>query len=140
MYVDAISLGATSPLPYEETLAACREALAEQEFGVLHEFDFQAAVLSKTGEDIGPYRVLAACHPASAAQALQAVPSVGVLLPCNVAVFQRDGKVIVRAVNPKSQMKLLDRDEIDEVAADISERLHNVVNAVAHLADVATSK
>lgn len=134
MYVDAISLGTTSPLPFDETLLACREALAAEQFGVLHEFDFQAAILTKTGEDIGPYRVLAACHPASAAEALTAVPSVGVLLPCNVAVFERDGKVIVRAVNPKSQLKLLDRDEIDQVADDISERLHNVLDTIARVA------
>ena len=131
MYVDAISLGTTSPLPFEQTLTNCRQALADAGFGVLHEFDFQAAVLTKTGTDIGPYVVLAACHPESAAIALQAVPSVGVLLPCNVAVFERDDKVVVRAVNPKSQLKLLDRDEIDDVATDIGDRLHQVLATIA---------
>jgi uncharacterized protein (DUF302 family) len=131
MFVDAISIGTTSPLPFSRTLDACRAALADQGFGVLHEFDFQAAVLDKTGTDIGPYRVLAACHPASAAQALSAVPSIGVLLPCNLAVFERDDAVYVRSVNPKPQMRLLDRDEIDEVAEDITDRLHRVLDAIA---------
>lgn len=131
MYVDAISLGTTSPLSFEATLEACRDALEAEGFGILHEFDFQAAVLKNTGTDIGPYRVLAACHPESAAEALQAVPSIGVLLPCNVAVYERDHKVIVRAVNPKTQMELLDRDEVDDLAADISDRLHNVLHTVA---------
>jgi len=130
MFIDAISLGTSSTLSFDDTVQACRAALANEQFGILHEFDFQAAIVNKTGTDIGPYRVLAACHPASAADALGAVPSVGVLLPCNVAVYERDGHVVVKAVNPKPLMAAVDRDEVDAVAEDIFARLRRVVKSV----------
>lgn len=131
MFVDAISLGTTCSLPFDEAVELCRSGLVAQGFGILHEFDFQDAIVTKTGTDIGSYRVLAACHPESAPTALQEVPSIGVLLPCNVAIYQSDDHVVIKTVNPKPQMDLLDRDEVDAVAHDISERLHRFLSAIA---------
>ena len=117
-------------LPFAETVARCRAELAREGFGVLTEIDIQAKLKEKLGVDVPRNLILGACHPPSAFRALQAVPEVSVLLPCNVAVATEDGRTIVRAMNPKGAMKLLGNAALDEVAAEVGAALSRVVAAV----------
>ena len=76
--------------PYDETVQAVREALGEQGFGVLTEIDVQATLKKKLDVDVPAQVILGACRPPLAHAALQAEPSIGLLLPCNVVVYERD--------------------------------------------------
>lgn len=140
MFVDAISLGIRSSLTFEETVNATRAALLDNGFGVPHQFDFQQTVLEQTGEDIGPYVTLAACHAPTAASALKVTPSVGTVLACNVAIFERDNHVLVHAINPATQMRLFDRRELDDAASDIAALLTDVLTSVASLSSLTVSE
>lgn len=130
MITTEIALETHSELSFNDAVDRCREALLDQGFGVLATLDFQATLQLKTDTDIGPYLVLAACHPASAAQALRNVPEIGVLLPCNVCISVENGTTIVRAVNPISVMGMVDNEAVEDMAHDIASRLRAVLTAV----------
>ncbi|MGZ8769901.1 MAG: DUF302 domain-containing protein, partial [Aeromicrobium sp.] len=87
--------------PYEQTVAAVREALAEQGFGVLSEIDVQATLREKRGLAMEPYVILGACNPDLAAQALDVDRAVGVLLPCNVVVTADGNRSTVMVLDPQ---------------------------------------
>lgn len=117
-------------LPFAETVARCREALAREGFGVLTEIDVQATLKKKLDVDREPYLILGACHPPSAHRALTAVPEVGVLLPCNVTISLERGKTVVRAMNPEAALGLLASPIVADVAREVGAALRRVVEAV----------
>ncbi len=119
---------------FADTVARCREALPKEGFGVLTEIDIQAKLKEKLGVDVEPNLILGACHPPSAHQALQVMPEVGVLLPCNVTVSVEAGRTIVRAMNPEGAMRMLGNPRLDQIAREVGVRLRRV------LADVAGSQ
>ncbi len=114
-------------LSFEQAVEAARSALEERGFGSLCEIDVQAKLKEKLDVDIGPYLILGACNPALARQALAAEPDLGVLLPCNVAVYERDGEARVAAVSPERMLSIVGNDELDPVAADVGERFEGVL-------------
>ncbi len=116
--------------PFDAAVERCRQALAEEGFGVLTEIDVQATLKKKLGVDREPYVILGACHPPSAHRALTAVPQVGVLLPCNVTVSVEDGATVVRAMNPGAVMEILDHPALEEVGEEVGAALQRVVAAV----------
>ncbi len=87
---------------FDDTVDACRAALADEGFGVLTEIDMAATLQSKLGGEHEPYLILGACHPSSAHQLIGAMPALGVLLPCNVIVSSEDDRVMVRAMDPSA--------------------------------------
>lgn len=117
-------------LSFEEAIERCRVELAKEGFGVLTEIDIQAKLKEKLNVDTDPYIILGACHPPSAFRALQAVPEVGVLLPCNVTVSIEGGKTIVRAMNPDAAMQVLHDPEIGAVASEVGESLRRVLDRI----------
>lgn len=125
-----IAFEAVTDLPFDDAVARCRSELAREGFGVLTEIDIQAKLKEKLGVDVPRNLILGACHPPSAHRALQAVPQVAVLLPCNVAVAVEDGRTVVRAMNPAGAMRLLGNAALDEVAAEVGAALRRVVAAV----------
>ncbi|MBZ0112484.1 MAG: DUF302 domain-containing protein [Thermoanaerobaculia bacterium] len=126
----AVAYEASSPLPFAETLARCREELAKEQLGVLSEIDIQAKLAEKLGIEGEPYVILGACHPPSAHRALEAVPEVGVLLPCNMTVSVEQGRTMVRAMRPDAVMGILDHPALAEVGKDVGARLARVIEAV----------
>lgn len=126
-----IAYEVVTELPFDEAVARCRAELAREGFGVLTEIDIQAKLKEKLGVDVERNLILGACHPPSAYRALQAMPEVAVLLPCNVAVAVEGGRTVVRAMNPEGAMKLLGNPALDAVAAEVGAALRRVVAKVA---------
>ncbi|HUP22224.1 MAG TPA: DUF302 domain-containing protein [Thermoanaerobaculia bacterium] len=127
-----VAFEATSDLPFAEAVARCRSELAREGFGVLTEIDLQAKLKEKLGVELEPNVILGACHPPSALRAIRAVPAVSVLLPCNVCVAVERGRTVVRAMNPKAAMSLLDDPEIAKVAEEVGAALARVVERASH--------
>ena len=122
---------ATVPMPFAEALAATREALGEQGFGVLTEIDLQATMKAKLDADIAPQVILGACRPPLAHAALQAEPSVGLLLPCNVVVRGVDeGTTVVEALDPHVMVELTGNPHLADVADEAGRRLTAALGAL----------
>lgn len=112
----------------EQAIARVREALATEGFGVLTEIDVKATLKKKLGVDRKPYVILGACNPGLAHQALEAEPAIGVLLPCNVDVFEgEDGATWVQAVRPSTLFRVVDNPAVRPIAEDVDARLQRVL-------------
>ncbi|MBS1271786.1 MAG: hypothetical protein MAGBODY4_00918 [Candidatus Marinimicrobia bacterium] len=119
-------------LSYEDALKRTEAELKERGFGVLTEIDVKATLKKKLDEDINNYKILGACNPPYAHQALQMEQELGLLLPCNVIVYTADnGETIVSSVNAKAMLSVVDNPEMDEVASEITNMLKEAVDAVA---------
>ncbi len=117
-----------TPLSYAEALEAVTAALKTEGFGVLTEIDVQATLKAKLGAEVAPYKILGACNPPLAHQALSTEPEIGLLLPCNVIVYtDTDGRTTVSAIDPESQFALVERDDLALLAREVGERLRRVL-------------
>ena len=121
------ALGTTFRKPFDETVAAVREALGEQGFGVLTEIDLKATLKKKLDVDIPPQVILGACRPTLAHAALQAEPSVGLLLPCNVVVRETEDGTVVETVDPQTMVALTHNGDLQSVADEAKERLEKAL-------------
>jgi uncharacterized protein (DUF302 family) len=117
--------------PFEDTVRAVREALAEQGFGVLTEIDMAATMRKKLDVGIRPQVILGACNPPLAYRALQAEESIGLLLPCNVVVRDEgDGTTTVEALDPQIMVGVTGNSELSTVADEAGERLRAVIDVI----------
>jgi uncharacterized protein (DUF302 family) len=115
---------------FEQAVARVTEALKAEGFGVLTQIDLAATLKAKLDKDFRPYRILGACNPGLAFQALSAEDHVGVMLPCNVVVQQREGgKVEISAIDPSAPMRAIGNPALDAVAATVREKLGKAVAA-----------
>jgi uncharacterized protein (DUF302 family) len=125
------TLSATSALPFGEAVARVREELAREGFGVLCEIDVQATLAQKLGVEREPYLILGACNPPLAHAALEAEPELGVLLPCNVIVYEREGETQIAAIDAEQMLSIVDNEELASTASEVRSRLAAVVERVA---------
>ena len=105
-------------IPYDEALPKVREALKAQGFGILTEIDVRATLREKLNQDFRPYTILGACNPRLAHRALESNLDIGLLLPCNVIVYESDGRSVVSAFDPEVGMRLADSEALDAVASE----------------------
>ncbi len=116
------------PVGFEEAVRRVGEALKKEGFGVLTEIDVKDTLKKKINVDFRNYRILGACNPALAHQALTLEDKVGTMLPCNVVVQERpDHKVEVVAVDPVASMMAIDNPALRATAEDVRERLRRVI-------------
>ena len=114
-------------LSFDDALAKTTAALKAEGFGVLSDIDVQRAMKEKLGADMPPYRILGACNPPLAHQALQAEPNIGLLLPCNVIVREQSpGTVVVGFLDPQTMVGLVGRADVKPVADQAEVRLRRV--------------
>ena len=117
---------------FDEAVVAVTEALKTEGFGVLTEIDVSATLKAKLGIDKRPYRILGACNPTLANQALSGEPEIGVLLPCNVVVMEDEqDQVQVLFMDPSAVLTLVDKPGIETLALEVRERLQRVASAIA---------
>lgn len=120
----------TTDLPFDDAIARVTELLKAEGFGVLMEIDVQQTLWNKLGADFRPYRILGACNPQFAYQALSAEDKIGTMLPCNVIVEEKDGKIEVAAIDPIASMAAVENERLTSIAGEVRERLRRVVEAV----------
>ena len=117
---------------YEEALARVKDALQEEGFGILTEIDVKATLKKKLDQNFRKYAILGACNPPYAYKALSADLNIGLLLPCNVIVYETDDKkTYVETINPDAILGVKPNDALRDVAAEISGRLKRVVQKLA---------
>jgi uncharacterized protein (DUF302 family) len=119
--------GKTVGSGFDEAVTRVTEALAKEGFGVLTEIDVAATLKKKLGLDMPPYRILGACNPQFAHQAIELEPQIGALLPCNVVVREDKGKVRIDIMDPQAVLQLVERPEIEGIAAEVRKRLERVI-------------
>jgi uncharacterized protein (DUF302 family) len=119
-------------ISFEEALIKVQKALKEEGFGVLTTIDVQSTLKKKLDVDFRRYVILGACNPPYAFQALQADLDVGLLLPCNVIIYETDdNKVYVSTMNPVSVLGVIQNQELRNIADGVSVKLQKVMENVA---------
>ena len=115
-------------LGYEEAVAKAREELQKEGFGVLTEIDVKATLKKKLDIDYDNYIILGACNPAMAYQALQAEQDLGLMLPCNMIVYSKNGKTFVAAIKPTVQLEKIGNPKLNEISVQVEEKLKKVID------------
>ena len=126
------ALTRTVALPFEEADRRIREELQKQGFGVLTEIDVKATLKKKLDVDVPRHLILGACAPPFAYRAIQAEPSIGLLLPCNVVVRDagEEGRTVVEAIDPVVQMEVTGRPDLEAIAGEVRARLTSALDGL----------
>ena len=131
---DSCSYGYTKSLEgadFETALERVTAALKDEGFGVLTEIDVKATLKKKIDADFRPYRILGACNPVLAHQALGRELHLGLLLPCNVVVYQDDdGRSVVSLIKPTEMFKVVDNPELQAIAGEVDGKIRRVFDAL----------
>ena len=121
----------TLDIDFDDALAKIPEALKAEGFGVLTEIDVKATLKKKLDVDFRNYRILGACNPPLAYQALQLENKIGTMLPCNVLVQETDdGQVEVSAIDPVASMQAIENPSLGEVAETVRAKLRGIVESL----------
>ena len=122
------TLTTSTDLAFADAVDRVREELAAEGFGVLCEIDVQATLEAKLGVEREPYLILGACNPPLAHATLETEPELGVLLPCNVVVYQEDGQTQISAVDAERMLSIVGNDQLADTAGEVRRRLSAVVD------------
>lgn len=125
------TLSTSTSLGFSEAVERVRDELKAEGFGVLCEIDVRATLKQKLGVDRAPYLILGACNPPLAHAALEAEPDLGVLLPCNVVVYEEAGDTRISAVDAERMLSLVDNPDLRDTASEVRDRLARVVRRAA---------
>jgi uncharacterized protein (DUF302 family) len=127
----AYYIGKRVELPFEDAVARTTEALKQEGFGIITQIDVKETFKQKLGVEFRNYRILGACNPTAAHQALQVEDKVGTMLPCNVVVQETaDGEVEVAAIDPVASMQAIENPQLAEKAQAIRTKLQRVVELI----------
>jgi len=117
-------------IPCEKVIELAKEALKEEGFGVLTAIDVKEIIKEKLGIDMGKYIILGACNPPNAYKAILAEEHIGLMLPWNVIVFEKDDKTVLSVIRPTVAMQMVDNLELQQLAQAIEERLKKAFDAI----------
>ena len=117
-------------ISFSEAVEKIKAELVKEGFGVLTEIDVKMALKKKLDIDYENYLILGACNPPFAYEALKAEKDIGLLLPCNVIIYEDDGKTFVSAILPTVAMKIIENPLLIKIAAQVEEKLKKVIDAV----------
>jgi len=115
---------------FTDAVEKTKEALKSEGFGILTEADIKKTLKIKLDVDFGQYVILGACNPPFAYKSLKAEKEIGLLLPCNVIIYEDDKKIFVSAVIPTSSMGMVENDELKDIAIIIEEKLKKVIDSL----------
>lgn len=116
---------------FDTAVEKVKEALKSEGFGVLTEIDMHKTLKEKLDVDFKKYKILGACNPAKAFEAVQVEKNIGLLLPCNVIVQESQaGKIDIAAVDPVAAMKSVDNENIEPIAQDVREMLTRAIRSI----------
>ncbi|MDE3108662.1 MAG: DUF302 domain-containing protein [Acidobacteriota bacterium] len=118
-------------LRFDEAVAQTEAALKKEGFGVLCQIDIQAKLKEKLGVDFPKYVILGACNPPLAREALERDINLGLLLPCNAVVYERDGRVYVGAVDALKMLSITGHRELGQLASEVNEKLRRALDSIA---------
>ena len=117
----------TLHITFDAAIARITEELKKEGFGILTEIDIKKAMKKKLDVEFRPYKILGACNPPFAYQALQAEDKIGTMLPCNVIVQEGDGGVEVAAVDPIASMVAVNNPKLADIATQVQAKLRKVI-------------
>jgi uncharacterized protein (DUF302 family) len=117
-------------MSFEEAVEIVTEELKKEGFGILSKIDVQEKFKEKLGIDFKKYVILGACNPASAHKAILAEENIGLMLPCNILVYEKDDKTTIAVIKPTVVMEMIGNKKLKEVAENIETKLEKVIKAI----------
>jgi uncharacterized protein (DUF302 family) len=120
----------TVDMPYEQTIEKVTAELKKEGFGVLTSIDVKETLKQKINVDFKKYAIPGACNPPIAHRALQEEEDLGLLLPCNVIVYEKDGKTRVSIFDPMVMTWIIENDNMKPIALEVQERLQRILKAI----------
>jgi uncharacterized protein (DUF302 family) len=117
-------------IPYEKVIEQAREALKKEGFGILTEIDVREKMKDKLGVDMKKYIILGACNPQNAYKAIIAEENIGLMLPCNVIVYEKGSKTVLSVIRPTAAMRMVDNAELQKIAEEVEGQLKKAFDAI----------
>jgi uncharacterized protein (DUF302 family) len=117
-------------ISYEETIKKTKEELKKEGFGILTEIDVKETLKKKLNVDFNKYVILGACNPPFAYKSLQAELDIGLMLPCNVIVYEKENRIFVSAILPTVAMSMIENENLREIAEQVEEKLRKVIDSI----------
>lgn len=125
----SFTINKTVDKTFNETVDAVTDELKKEGFGVITEIDLKEKFKEKLGVEFRNYKILGACNPALAYEAVRTEPNIGAMLPCNVLVQEKEnGEVEVAAINPLNSIGTIENNQLHSLAKEVSEKLQAVIN------------
>jgi uncharacterized protein (DUF302 family) len=116
--------------PYEAVIEEITAALKNEGFGILTEINIKEKLKEKLGVEFRKYIILGACSPANAYKSLQVEENIGLMLPCNVIVYEKDGKTVLSVIKPATAMQMIDNAELKKIAENVESQLKQAFDTV----------
>jgi uncharacterized protein (DUF302 family) len=117
-------------IPYKTVIELVKEALKKEGFGVLTEIDVQEKMKEKLGIDMNKYIILGACNPPNAYKAILAEENIGLMLPCNVIVYEKGSKTVLSVIRPTVAMQMIDNVELQKLAETVEGQLKKAFDTI----------
>ena len=127
-----INYGFTKELnvPFEELIEVVTQGLKKEGFGILTKIDVKEKFKEKLGVDFKKYAILGACNPSNAHQAILAEQNIGLMLPCNVIVYEKGDKTVISIIRPTVTMEMIDNEELKKIAMNVETQLKKVFDSI----------
>lgn len=119
-----------SNIPFEKAIEIVTEALKKEKFGVLTKIDVKEKLKEKLGIDFKKYVILGACNPSNAHKAIIAEENIGLMLPCNVIIYEKEGKTVISIIKPTVTMGMINNEELKQIAINVERQLKNVFDTI----------